>query len=660
MRQLNSLFQGGPKSADCKGCASASKTNNHIPSTEKGNKQNESYCSFSINNENKSNCSDRVAEKLTPSKRAKMTRDPVVSSEIPRKGRTFGKEIDTNDTDSFSILDTSQISIETKDTAISGLTLNDDHNSASDTVSDDATDLTSSISHNAILREQIDEFGKSTKYGYEHRTHGSSIVGAERSQRQDESSVSTPSKPSTVKESVTSYVPSTNSHHVHSSALHHMLPARYHCSTQYQKHRNVVTLTQSTIVPTKQSSTIKSTNPNSASVVKGRGPTVRATPIRLKPKIKSEEVQATNEGYASVAKLSAWLADDPTSTKKLKQLRRGANVIAKSRKFDKELVNVVVEQTGLPRGGVSRRRDAIEQSCLAEAYNDNDEENTDGLSSSHDTGKSNAKDWMRLGLPGSDVGISVSDKKKWLSGAFKKSSDEDAGSVFATKKAFTEIITSRDRNDDVSSRAKQLWRNKNSPMRDQPTSLRGASPSMQRCAKESEQVEANLRTMSSETTNTTITSTMSKDDSTTTLSTVPSTSSTKIYRVGGGKATLSRPVLGQSCSSNARTENNPVQLRTFETLEDENCAVDFRVAREILVQRSKSNGNPVDASKVQLRKAKFEMLEREARRKSSQSASTSLIMKTSWEEAGSTGTSVYVKKNYMKDIAPKKSFQELP
>ncbi|EEC50213.1 predicted protein [Phaeodactylum tricornutum CCAP 1055/1] len=98
----------------------------------------------------------------------------------------------------------------------------------------------------------------------------------------------------------------------------------------------------------------------------------RQTPIRIKPQVKNDDVQATNDGYASVAKLSKWLADDPTKVKQTIHLRRGANVIAKSRVFDKGLANVIVEDHRIRQGSVADKASmfaslkAHRSNCLSE------------------------------------------------------------------------------------------------------------------------------------------------------------------------------------------------------------------------------------------------------------------------------------------------------
>jgi hypothetical protein len=92
---------------------------------------------------------------------------------------------------------------------------------------------------------------------------------------------------------------------------------------------------------------------------------------------------------------------------------------------------------------------------------------------------------------------------------------------------------------------------------------------------------------------------------------------------------------------------------------EDKTAVDFRAARELLVNRSKNNGNAVKIiNKVYLRKEKFEKIEKDIRRKSGAFG----MLKSSWGESNpSIGrpSGAYTK-SYIPDIAPKKSFEELP
>ncbi|GFH47924.1 hypothetical protein CTEN210_04400 [Chaetoceros tenuissimus] len=64
---------------------------------------------------------------------------------------------------------------------------------------------------------------------------------------------------------------------------------------------------------------------------------------RFGTKVKQEEVQATDETHASVQKLSQWLSDDPFEKKKTIVVRRGMNIIQKSRAFEQNQVSQLVD-----------------------------------------------------------------------------------------------------------------------------------------------------------------------------------------------------------------------------------------------------------------------------------------------------------------------------
>jgi hypothetical protein len=86
--------------------------------------------------------------------------------------------------------------------------------------------------------------------------------------------------------------------------------------------------------------------------------------------------------------------------------------------------------------------------------------------------------------------------------------------------------------------------------------------------------------------------------------------------------------------------------------------VDFKAAREKLLQRSAQNGNPVTVfSKVQRRKQKFERLQQEVRRSSNPMG----LLKPTWEHPSTDDrpTTAY-KKRFVDNVAPRKSFGDLP
>mmetsp|Transcript_24220 Transcript_24220/g.52757 ORF Transcript_24220/g.52757 Transcript_24220/m.52757 type:complete len:454 (-) Transcript_24220:57-1418(-) len=108
--------------------------------------------------------------------------------------------------------------------------------------------------------------------------------------------------------------------------------------------------------------------------------TATATPIRSRfgnsLRGKDEDVQATNEGYASVSKLSAWLQDDPTRKHKGGGLpiahRRGPKVSMKSRKFEPMPLNDATRTVEFRKNGVNERKQWLQNAFKKE------EETTDG------------------------------------------------------------------------------------------------------------------------------------------------------------------------------------------------------------------------------------------------------------------------------------------
>jgi hypothetical protein len=350
----------------------------------------------------------------------------------------------------------------------------------------------------------------------------------------------------------------------------------------------------------------------------------RSTPVRIRIKATpAEDVQATNDGYASVAKLSKWLADDPTSTKKVKQLRRGANIIAKSRKFDKVLANAEVEQI-IPRNCVTRSKILLQKALSSEDGEDDD--NVSIKSFQPMTKGSDPPDWMKLGTTAS---MSVADKKKWLSNAFHSSNtaSDNETTGYPVNKARTEILSSRD--NDIGNLAKEKWR-KRTPTK--PPSFLSTPTCAEPNATEEQLIVVSLNTESS--------NILLKEESV----------SAAMETVKRHNGSSSRHDARNSCSTNS------VIADTY-TNGGNNGMVDFHLARNILVQRSKANGNDVESlNAFKIRKSKFEMLEKESNRRKSSLASNN-ILKSSWEKGEKKEG--YIKK-YVDDIAPKKMLTDLP
>jgi hypothetical protein len=309
----------------------------------------------------------------------------------------------------------------------------------------------------------------------------------------------------------------------------------------------------------------------------------RQTPIRIKPQVKNDDVQATNDGYASVAKLSKWLADDPTKVKQTIHLRRGANVIAKSRVFDKGLANVIVEDHRIRQGSVADKASmfaslkAHRSNCLSEDA----DETSSMISASHSVSASSR--------------FRVSDKKQTLTSTI-------SSELSSTRKARTEMCSVQDERDDLSSRAKDLWRSRSAVKPKMPLSrLSSVSPSL-------------------------------------------------AFSAHRTNASVSRR---HSIALQGPVRQPPPPSK----LEEDITPVDFQTARRKLVERSKDNGNDVSIlSKVSRRKAKIETKEEEVSRRMSL-APQELLTKSSWDE-NSLGS--YVKRSVPEEMAARKTLEELP
>ena len=349
-------------------------------------------------------------------------------------------------------------------------------------------------------------------------------------------------------------------------------------------------------------------------------PRARSTPVRIKSR--HSNVEATNEGYKSVAKLAAWLADDPTKSKtEIKTLRRGANVIAKSRTFDKGLADVIIEQHSIRSGAVRREKNRYETRAELEAES---EAEADDQSFALETNSS----------------VSVSDKKEWLASAFKKPDP-------SVDQAKTELITEQEKRDDVSARAKQMWRNRSAcPSSEAKQMWRERSGAEQRLPPKT---PIQRRTCVD-----------------------PVTSSSRRGNdpiKSAGKQTYDhRRERSIICSESREKENNadPSNERDtqadnskYEQDESKEEGLGFSEARKLLVQRSKQNGhNAYVLTKVGLKKAKFERIEQENRRRNSSHGK----LKTKWAEPSPVEgrpSDCYVR-SFVANPVSKKSFEELP
>jgi len=647
-----------------------------------------------------------------------------------QQGQSFGEGIDNYCTNP---VDTSFLSLESKDTAVSSVTAEETTVTSSDCGGTESGSV-------AMLRGWLDEFGK------QHKDHfvQNARVGA------------TPSnilleKPTRPKVAGQAKKPQAVV----------QPPPRTGGSVQQQ-------VKQLAVVPHAATPAKQPIAKHLAMVPNSAASTARrhyGTPVRIKPQYETSEVQATNEGYASVAKLSKWLADDPTAKKKVKQIRRGANILAKSRKFDKGLEGVIVEESYIRTGHVMDKKHLIQQSLSRASSYSTDEPDPfdDGASFcsfedrtmwKRDTALfSKANSTIGLGFQQSDAAtsVSVNDKRQWLSNAFKrggtgsdgadaKSASNDSIARITRKpepRAKTDFVTREDLRDDATALAKQMWRQRspprpkaNSPLksRSSATNQRVVSPRRDDSVKREQFVASNVEssfTPRSSEASATVSEAVSSltQDAPPVDDTVPAAKPGPKEQVqntfertdSGSVASLmvdktaveqprpaeelvqkncrrasSTPIRGSSGDQRRQSVEASPARKFFQNLEtkaatpekssagieqedEEEKHVDFRKAREMLVARSKKNGNSVEVlSKVNRRKAMFEQMEKDNRRKSVATGK----LKTTWvkpqvsfDSQGrgggdggsiSSGASNQYQKEYVEDIVPKKSFEELP
>ena len=147
------------------------------------------------------------------------------------------------------------------------------------------------------------------------------------------------------------------------------------------------------------------------------------TPISFhtKPRIKREDVEATDDKRVSVKTLSSWMSNDPFEQKKVRTIRSGSNIIAKSRVFEQDKVAVQRKECGDIRAGSVEER----QAWLSGAFKHEQGEGTPQQPSHLQENVIRPYQQKRESTPAKKELKSVHDKAEWLSGAFKKGGGEE-------------------------------------------------------------------------------------------------------------------------------------------------------------------------------------------------------------------------------------------
>lgn len=139
--------------------------------------------------------------------------------------------------------------------------------------------------------------------------------------------------------------------------------------------------------------------------------------FRMKPKINREDVEATDDKRVSVKQLTAWISDDPFEQKKLRHIRSGVHVINKSRAFEPDKPPPYSKKVDIKVGSVHEK-----QAWLSGAFKHEE----DGRPRLNKDKAPTVRPYQNKAKPVESPDItlkSVNEKKEWLSNAFKKNDE---------------------------------------------------------------------------------------------------------------------------------------------------------------------------------------------------------------------------------------------
>ena len=213
-------------------------------------------------------------------------------------------------------------------------------------------------------------------------------------------------------------------------------------------------------------------------------------------------IKATDDGKASVAKLSEWLANDPTSKKKVSNIRRGKNISYKARNFEKSQLHEIAKASHIQKGSVTDKKNWLKNAFHLEEEEAPEDELTSRLNVQYAKSEcgvptttrrprssicvSAKKDWLKTAFKTAErvsqeedkveearsviitndaaSSLSVSDKKSWLQNAFNKQTEgtttpvKNAAGVRNYSKATSDIMHCRGNSrDEIAASAKKRF-----------------------------------------------------------------------------------------------------------------------------------------------------------------------------------------------------------
>jgi hypothetical protein len=339
------------------------------------------------------------------------------------------------------------------------------------------------------------------------------------------------------------------------------------------------------------------------------------TPRKIK--VQHTGTQATDDGRASVAKLSQWLSNDPTSSKaKAAPLRRGKNISYKSRKFERGQEGAIVKESHILRGSVSNKKN-----WLKNAFTEEEEpvdELTSRLNAQYAKSEIDAQSEIVTSRPST---MSVAAKKSWLKNAFGTTIDDqpqvdESRSVIITDDAASSLSVSD----------KKSWLQNAFNNSEGATAVKtGASPGYPRAATDvmhsrgenRNEMATRAKNRFRQRSSRRLMGTPSKSTPSKRPTDTPNRSTPSKRRANPDPITEIVSKIEEKPVEINHSENTSsiVELKKYDVVEEDNTPVDFRAARELLVQRSRKNGNQVEVrNKVNFKMSKFEEIERERKR----------------------------------------------
>jgi hypothetical protein len=366
------------------------------------------------------------------------------------------------------------------------------------------------------------------------------------------------------------------------------------------------------------------------------------TPRKKKP-VKHSGVEATDDGVASVRKLSQWLSSDPTTKKKVVNVPRGRQVSYKSRNFERGQENVIVRENHIQRGSVTDKKNWLKKAFHAqEEEAEQVDELTSRLNRQYAKSEVGVYDPSATRYAQSEIvtsrpsNMSVSLKKDWLKKAFKSAADASREEKKQEEEPRSVIITD-DAASNLSVSDKKKWiqgafkktEGTGTPAKKSGASQRYAASDIVHCRGESrDEIAARAKRKFLQRSASGRLGTPSK-------STPVKTKTTPVKHTPTKKKTGFEPnVLGSQ--SEGRVDINPkmeapkldttmnssenfgsiVEPKRMIAVEEDKTPVDFRAARDLLVQRGRQNDNRIEVQRklLQDKKTKYEEMDKERKR----------------------------------------------